>query len=753
MEEKNPLKPDAISSNGVLSMLASSTGHRRSVSMSSRNRVNAQMSQVRYNRQAASLQEWLQKMQMLLEEICEFAKENSILLPKEPLAILQLDLKMGTASVGTSLVDKSTANLLDSRLRQVQKHAIRLLERISNTRSHVLITGDLNSGKSSLCNALLRREILPVDQQPCTDVFCEVLDASNNEGKEEVHAVLLGQTYDLNNPQTYRVFAIQHLTDLVHESKVYSLLKIYANDSRRREESLLNNGVVDICLIDAPGLNVDVDKTQELFGRQEEIDLVIFVVSAENHLTQSSKEFIKDTSREKSLVFMVVNNYDKIRDRERCQKRILDQVADLVPETHKGKGDFVHFVSSQSTDDPAPASSPAPDSPPPPPFGFGPGSPDFDRLEASLREFVLEKRSSSKLLPARNFLVNTLKDVKSLSRANMTSAAAQFAELKEKLEQLNPALDDIIAEAGAVSDKIDKDVERLTQAVYSQSMEYLTTVVDQVGAEPVVEYTGLFDIIQYARDTRQALISKIQEAVVYSEDNAREVTATAVDAIKSLGILHVGEQPAFTKVFQKSAMFSRRRDNLGRSICAELSVMDFIDIGFLLERPLPVLQASKQALTSSTSTVSNALTLFSVVGGGQLALSSQAARAIDWQLIRKLWVPIVAVVSIGMAAYMVHEMPRTVPRKIARKIAFEIDEMGYVRANADRIAGECRKVLKFPTQDVRSAFQTKVERVGRERDDLEKYTYEAQYSLEFFTKIDQDGDKLHEQVEQLDLVD
>lgn len=752
MDSKETLKPDAVSSNGVLEMLSTSEGHRRNVSMSSRNRVDAHLSQVRYNHHAGSLKEWLQEIQDLLGEIKLFSKDNSIILPREPLAVLQLDLKMGASVVGTSLIDKSTATLLDSRLGQVQLHAVRLLDRISNTRSHVLITGDLNSGKSSLCNALLRRNILPVDQQPCTDVFCEVLDVSNNGGKEEVHAVLLGRTYDIDDPKTYRVFALENLDELVHESKVYSLLKVYAHDDRPKEHSLLSNGVVDICLIDAPGLNVDVDKTQELFGRQEEIDLVIFVVSAENHLTQSSKEFIQDTAREKSLVFMVVNNYDKIRDKQRCQERILDQVAGLIPETHKGKGDFVHFVSSveDRIATPPPSSS---GSPPPPDIDVGPGSPDFDKLEASLRQFVLEKRSTSKLLPARNFLVNTLKDVKMLSRANLDSSAAQFQELKERLDALTPQLDETIAEAAAVSDKIDKDVERLTQTMYTQSMDYLTTVVDQVGAEPVVEYTGLFDIVQYARDTRQALIAKIQDAVVHSEDNAREVTATAVDAIKSIGILHVGEQPAFTKVFQKSAMFSRRRDNLGRSIRAELSVFDFIDLGFLLERPLPVLQASKQALTTSTSSVSNALTLFSIVGGGQLALSSQAARAIDWQLVRKLWVPMVAVVTVGLAAYMVHEMPRTVPRKIARKIAFEIDDMGYVRANADRIAGECRKVLKYPSQDVRSAFQTKVEQVARERDDLEKHTYEAQYSLEFFTKVDDDSDKLYQKVEALNLVD
>jgi mitofusin len=70
------------------------------------------------------------------------------------------------------------------------------------------------------------------------------------------------------------------------------MLKIYANDARTTQESLLHNGVVDIALIDSPGLNTDSIKTTAVFARQEEIDVVVFVVSAENHFTLSVKYII-----------------------------------------------------------------------------------------------------------------------------------------------------------------------------------------------------------------------------------------------------------------------------------------------------------------------------------------------------------------------------------------------------------------------------------------------------------------------------
>jgi mitofusin len=46
-------------------------------------------------------------------------------------------------------------------------------------------------------------------------------------------------------------------------------------------------GVVDISLIDSPGLNIDGVKTMALFAQQEEIDVVVFVVNAANHFTLS----------------------------------------------------------------------------------------------------------------------------------------------------------------------------------------------------------------------------------------------------------------------------------------------------------------------------------------------------------------------------------------------------------------------------------------------------------------------------------
>ena len=103
----------------------------------------------------------------------------------------------------SQLEKNGIANLLHDLSDASIKHVDKLQTRIQDTSSKVLITGDLNAGKSTLVNALLRRDVMPVDQQPCTTMFCEVTDAAENNGVEEVHIVNRGMTYTIKDESTF----------------------------------------------------------------------------------------------------------------------------------------------------------------------------------------------------------------------------------------------------------------------------------------------------------------------------------------------------------------------------------------------------------------------------------------------------------------------------------------------------------------------------------------------------------------------
>lgn len=216
-------------------------------------------------------------------------RQSASSLVKQDFSVLNLNVKLGHATTDLCTLEKQTiSNLLDDKLAQCLRHLDNLRARVSDTSSKVLVTGDLNSGKSTLVNALLKRDLLPADQQPCTSMFCEVLDVTLNDGVEQVHAIPNVESYNRLDPSTYHVIEMRHLYKVItDQNDYYKMLKIYARDCRSAQESLLHNGVVDIALIDSPGLNTDSVKTTAVFARQEEIDVVVFVVSAENHFTLS----------------------------------------------------------------------------------------------------------------------------------------------------------------------------------------------------------------------------------------------------------------------------------------------------------------------------------------------------------------------------------------------------------------------------------------------------------------------------------
>lgn len=586
------------------------------------------------------------------------AAEPRLITPQiaQEFSILKLDLKLGSlhqAELVHSLEKNSIASLLDGKISTSIKHLLSLRERIEDTSSKVLVTGDLNAGKSTFCNALLRRKILPEDQQPCTSIFCEVLDARENGGIEEVHAIHKDVEYNRHDESTYDVFTLQDLEKLVTSNDVYTQCKVYVKDVRSIDQSLLNNGVVDISIIDAPGLNSDTTKTTAVFARQEEIDVVVFVVSAANHFTITAKEFIWAAAAEKAYIFIVVNGYDNIKDKERCQKMILEQVAGLSPRTFKESSELVHFVSSSAIPTaPMPpggdggggsgsssgGGGDGPDYDGSDPNGKGKGKDkekiqDFEHLEQSLRRFVLEKRARSKLAPAKTYLLNVLGDVSTLATVNQEVAQSELDRMTKELRDLEPLLDASKKAKAEVSDDIDRTIESTCKDIYDHTRSTLTNAISQAAEEDLgVAYPGLLNAFQYADDLKEAMLSQISSSVTTCEEHARQRTVDGVSAIKQLGLLHLGDEYSDLS-FRSDVMFRRKRDILARQIEIETELWDFFDWSTILQRQ------EKVAGTGMALTVATAVGGRMMGGFGWVDGALGAAKVVGHNQLRQLIIP------------------------------------------------------------------------------------------------------------------
>ncbi|CAB4392405.1 unnamed protein product [Rhizophagus irregularis] len=643
------------------------------------------------------------------------------------LNVLKLDLKRGDTSSAETVfedLDKSAiATLLDGRLVQTEKRCESLHARISDTSSKVLVAGDVNAGKSTFVNALLRKEVMPVDQQPCTTLFCEVLDVQENGGIEEIHAIKDITSYKRTDVSTYTVIEWKDLYDTIvnnEESGEYTQLKIYTKDRRNAQESLLHNGVVDIALIDCPGLNRDTLKTTALFARQEEIDVIIFVVSAENHFTLSAKEFLSNASKEKAYLFIVVNRFDNIRHKEKCRRAILEQIKEVSPRTHEYAKDLVHFVTSTSIkiekdDDNVGNMS----------HKFNTADQndndtksieEFSKLEESLRTFVLKKRSKSKLAPAQHYLDNLVTDIGVLIEFNRNIAQQENDKANMKLKEAERAYNKLVSDQKSSVATAEKAETRVCEEIQTFTRNSLEKAIENVGKNVSCEFNGLLYIWGYANDLRDSMLDDIQKEVVASEENAKNKTAQCIKLIQDLG-KDLGEV--------KQVNLDRMYTKPGMSISIDIEISDFIEFDL-------------------NEKFSEGLGFAGLAGGAVMCAATRLdALSCLWKLtgfvgfnnMRRLALPLVGLAGFGIVTYILFDAKHVISRKVARKIRGHLKRSDYVNIETNRIVRQGRKKIRKVSDNLRDQFRKAVEE-EETKQVAQRISYKkSEEAVKFFEKI------------------
>ncbi|KAJ1735021.1 mitofusin [Coemansia biformis] len=656
--------------------------------------------------------------------------EGRLLEPGD-LSVLRLDLRLSNrpdSDVMGSLEESSIARLFDERLAQCEGHVDKLIARVADKASKILVTGDLNAGKSTLINALVRNEILPFDQQPCTMLFCEVLDASLNEGAEEIHAVPRIDAYDRRDPATFVVVHAADLEDIVAENEEqYQQLKIYTRDRRGSQPSLLHNGVVDVALIDSPGLNRDSLKTTQLFARQEEIDVVVFVVNAENHFTLSGQDFLLTAGNEKAHIFIVVNRFDAIRRKDRCERMILDQIRELSPLTYEERDDLVHFVSAHEQ--------------------LAGASDAFARMEKSLRKFTLEQRFKSKLAPAQRYAANVLADIQFLAAENVAAATRRIQEINAVLREGMPRYEALLHErsesvrcADAVLDTSCLEVRRHTATHLTNTALHLQDAAEKV------PYPGLLSLWTYAENVLLAIVRHLEHEVAECDRFASFTihhARTQLDDLERLRRrLDVADphSPSPADAAESDVAGAAAAENASSVSASQLATVgsisnaldtvqldlaDFVDLDFAHNwAALTSISASASlSLLATRSMASNVL--------GLLRLSSTVGATTG----RRLLVAAAALVGVGTVFYVVSDMDATVRRKLSLRVALMLDDEGFVHHHAERLATETTRAVRPFVWHLQHTFQRMVEAEEHRRADHLRSRRSAQDSQIYFDEL------------------
>lgn len=374
---------------------------------------------------------------------------------------------------------------------------------------------------------MLGQEVLPSDEQPCTQSFCEVVPCSRLT-RPVVHAIPSIDVYKVEDRNSYRELTLNEMQMAIQEEEGiawYRLLWPSSADSETGEGRRFSVGAagLDVSIIDSPGLNSDLFKTTSLLSKQADIDVVIFVVNAANHLTLSARDFLERAAREKDHIFVVVNKFEAIRNQDKCRRTILAQVAEVLPGTHAESEALVHFISAAR-------------------HLAGQEEPAFMKLEACLRTFLLENRTKAKLLPVHTFLRRLLSDLNTLLAQNCERLEAESGAILTDLELVSPCYEQLIARDLPFRRALQETLETTGSRVYNQASESMQAV----GREAVAQTTwpGIFGAFSFRRAVLQRVRTQLQVALQTVRQQTVDLTRTGLHQLHAVAVSHAA--PVFT---------------------------------------------------------------------------------------------------------------------------------------------------------------------------------------------------------------
>lgn len=430
--------------------------------------------------------------------------------------------------------------VLEQMLPEAAEYLSKIRLRVLDSSSKVLITGDLNSGKSTMINAILQMDILPTDQQPCTQSFCEVIP-SRDEGKNGkilayVSTSLDGDGEEIGRDDLHR--------ELQSESTSFQWFKIFI-DASHDSASIHSN--IAVSFIDSPGLNTDLFKTTSLFTQQRDIDVVVFVINASFHLTLSGREFLEQAAKEKVHVFFIVNRFDEIENPEKCQTLIMRQIKDILPETFRDSHSLIHFVSAKAYLEAGEQHSLVNGSAHSPTIETRAISlnddsvkraslhASFGAMKESLMNFVHLKRSLSKLAPAKTFATRLLQDLLELSAFNARRLASEARTIDAEIEACSPEVKQRTLHESVMLEGMSVVVETVSAQCYSTALHTARNFSDSVHkAIAMQRFHGVFRIRAFANSIFLLASEKYREMTACVEHEAMELVASGLADMRAL---------------------------------------------------------------------------------------------------------------------------------------------------------------------------------------------------------------------------
>ncbi len=107
--------------------------------------------------------------------------------------------------------------------------------------------------------------------------------------------------------------------------------------------------------------------------------------------------------------------------------------------------------------------------------------------------------------------------------------------------------------------------------------------------------------------------------------------------------------------------------------------------------------------------------------------------------------------AVFTVAYILSTIPQTLPPRLASKLSVTLAQMDYTHSNANRIAAEVRRVLRYPAQRLTTDLAQGVEELRQKKEDVTKTKRESEVARKYFGNLVRDSSETRRRVSGIDL--
>lgn len=411
-----------------------------------------------------------------------------------------------------------------------------LRARLADARLKILVAGQFKTGKSSLLNAILGRQLLPEEVTPCTAVITEIeygetpaaaLSFKKNIDPERLSSGLNADVarhiaenapnppdYNLNLDDAARLQ--EYLTIPLGVEQAEGVRESpYAKCVLRWPLELCRGGAV---LIDSPGLNEHEARDATTMGYLREADAVLHVMSATQPFGLPDKNFIRDVrgvGQDATPIIFAFNRFDQLRKEENREK--LKKYVRGIEDLRRPYGDEgIFFTSATGAFDAREAGD-----------SEGLEKSGLGALERKIARIFAEDRLKIKLGGAIDavralavFADRSLGEARELIELDAGTLAKKEEETRADFERLNNLLAKIKAKINGAVDRYGKDLEFLLRDALS---DFCDDKLPEIIAAADLPEIHIYDMRQTSSACVAILNGLVSEALI---ENIKEVLYT-----------------------------------------------------------------------------------------------------------------------------------------------------------------------------------------------------------------------------------